>query len=276
MNTPLVTVYIPTYNRIELLQRAVNSVLNQTYANFEIIIVDDCSTDGTQNYLEKLSSNNPRINFFTKDKNSGACTSRNIAINNAVGEFITGLDDDDYFIEDRLYNFINQWDDNYSCLFTYNYIKNTSLTNNKRLAMKKIVYKDDLLKANHIGNQIFTRTKYLKNVGGFDKEMLVWQDLECWYRLLSLAPGKRLDKCNYVVDISHPHERITNKSGEKVKKTFNYFTKKHDLNYRQILNLETQLANYRGIDLPLKVYIRKWFNFKSFGNIFLILRYLFK
>ena len=91
MMEPLISVYIPTYNRLELLKRAVQSVQNQTYKNFEIIIVDDNSSDGTQDFLVGLAKVDSRIRYFFKDKNSGACVSRNIAINLAQGELITGL-----------------------------------------------------------------------------------------------------------------------------------------------------------------------------------------
>ena len=62
--SPLVTVYIPTYNRVDLLKRAVESVRNQTYTNLEIIIVDDCSTDNTQEYLKEISNLDQRIRYF--------------------------------------------------------------------------------------------------------------------------------------------------------------------------------------------------------------------
>jgi glycosyltransferase involved in cell wall biosynthesis len=106
---PLISVYIPTYNRLELLKRAVQSVQNQTYKNFEIIIVDDNSSDGTQDFLVGLAKVDSRICYFFKDKNSGACVSRNIAINLAQGELITGLDDDDYFLPHRLEFFLDYW-----------------------------------------------------------------------------------------------------------------------------------------------------------------------
>src|SRR5690606_27763972 len=109
-SNPLVTVYIPTYNRVELLKRAVDSVRNQTYKNLEIIIVDDCSKDSTHEYLAEISKKDSRIKYFIKEKNSGACVSRNIAIKNAKGDFITGLDDDDYFTLDRVEIFVKSWD----------------------------------------------------------------------------------------------------------------------------------------------------------------------
>ena len=103
----LVTVYITTFNRVNLLKRSLDSVFKQTYKNIEIIIVDDCSTDGTQEFIKEISQQDKRIKFFLKEKNGGACESRNIAIQNARGEYITGLDDDDYFLSNRIENFVN-------------------------------------------------------------------------------------------------------------------------------------------------------------------------
>jgi len=99
---PLVTVYIPTYNRLELLKRAVKSVLDQDYSNIELIVVDDGSSDGTVDYLECVSQADQRVRYFVNEVNSGACVSRNKAIWAEKGEFITGLDDDDYFLNDRI------------------------------------------------------------------------------------------------------------------------------------------------------------------------------
>ena len=142
--------------------------------------------------------------------------------------------------------------------------------------MKDIVKSEDLLKANFIGNQIFTKTEYLQKVGGFDSQMHVWQDLECWYRILSLGPGRRIRKDLYVVDMSHPHERITNKKGKKVTNSYDYFVDKHSLNLTQKKNLETHMTNYADIDLSLNVYLKKFLNFKSFGNLYLLLINIFK
>jgi len=275
---PLVTVYIPTFNRLELLQRAVESVCNQTYKNLEIIVVDDCSTDGTQKYLEQLAKEDSRVRYFLKEKNSGACVSRNIAIENAKGEFITGLDDDDYFIGNRIQYFIQNWTDKYSCLFSNIKVKKTESLQrtNYRLAMKDIVRQKDLLKANHIGNQIFTRTSSLRKIKGFDPNMQVWQDLECWYRMLSEKPGKRIKEDLYLVDMSHPHERISNKKGEKVYKSFEYFCVKHQLNKSDTENLRTHMTNYSDIALNLNIYFRKLMNYRSLGNLMLLLKKICK
>jgi glycosyltransferase involved in cell wall biosynthesis len=72
----------------------VDSVLNQTFQSFELIIVDDFSEDNTSDYLKGLS--HPRVKYFTNSSPMGACYSRNLAIKNALGKYVTGLDDDYY------------------------------------------------------------------------------------------------------------------------------------------------------------------------------------
>lgn len=100
MDTPLITVTLTTYNRCKLLSRAVNSVLNGTYENFELIIIDDASSDGT---LEVASSfNDPRIQYVRMPENGGVLRARNRAFDLAGGDYITMLDDDDELLPDAL------------------------------------------------------------------------------------------------------------------------------------------------------------------------------
>src|SRR5690606_21493496 len=106
---PLVTVYIPTYNRLNLLRLAVVSVLNQDYENIELIVVDDGSSDGTVEFLSVLSAKESGVRYLVNEKNAGACVSRNRAIEIARGEFVTGLDDDDYFFPERIRLFVEAW-----------------------------------------------------------------------------------------------------------------------------------------------------------------------
>ena len=278
-NQPLVTVYIPTYNRVDLLKRAVKSVQEQTYQNLEIIIVDDCSTDGTHAYLEQLVKEDKRVCYFLKETNSGACVSRNIAIENAHGEFITGLDDDDYFYLNRIQVFIEHWSDEYRCIFSNIMVKKSEKLqrSNYRLAMNDEVSQKDLIKVNHIGNQIFTKTQYFREIQGFDPQMEVWQDLECWYRLLGKdGKAQRVRKNLYLMDISHPHERISKKKGKKVLNSFNHFSHKHELNEREKLHLSTHMTNYKSLDLSLKVYWVKFLNYKTLGNLRVLVKKFFK
>jgi len=96
----LVSVIIPTYNRKALLDIAINSVLNQTYQNFEIIIVDDNSNDGTDNYINKINHDN--IQYIKNKETMYAPKSRNIGISHSKGDLIAFLDDDDEWYPDKL------------------------------------------------------------------------------------------------------------------------------------------------------------------------------
>ena len=98
--TPKVSVIIPTYNRADLLARAVNSVLSQTYDDYEIIIVDDHSSDNIQDVISKFTD--PRIRLMRHERNKGQSASINTGIANARGEYIAFLDDDDEWLPNKL------------------------------------------------------------------------------------------------------------------------------------------------------------------------------
>lgn len=249
ISEPLVTVYIPTYNRINLLKRAVESVRSQSYQNLEIIIVDDCSTDGTQQYLADLAKKNPRVRYFLKEKNSGACASRNIAINNANGEYITGLDDDDIFLPNRISSFIehiHKYDMDKVILFSgYKCGLSTEIKIRNKIRLflsKKIVHQQDLILSNYIGNQIFVKTHLLKENEGFDENFKMWQDLECWYRLLSTRMAICVQEITYCVDIDHGYDRITNVN--KLYSTYDLFCVKHNITIKQQKYLKLHFAYY--------------------------------
>jgi len=249
---PLVTVYVPTYNRVELLQRAVNSVLKQDYRNIELIVVDDNSTDSTHEYLAKMANEDLRFKYLINDKNSGACVSRNRAIFAANGEFITGLDDDDYFLPDRIDFFIRAaLKDPNKAYYTKSRVKITTqkvINPGKQYKLKTRSIKKPslLLKQNFIGNQIFTRTKLLQSSGGFDEKLGSWQDLECWFNLLKTQriEAYRLNTPTQVVDLSHAHERISRKKINNMISSYKYITEKHNLNELQKFILHGQLLQY--------------------------------
>jgi len=96
----MISVVIPTYNRQQTILRAVNSVLNQTYQDLEVIVVDDCSTDDTRAVVEAIAD--PRVRYVCLEKNSGACTARNRGITLSRGEYIAFQDSDDEWYADKL------------------------------------------------------------------------------------------------------------------------------------------------------------------------------
>src|SRR5208282_4925870 len=100
-----ISVIIPTYNRTEQTIAAIDSVLAQTYSNFEVIVVDDGSTDRSGDVIQRFISQRPdgcqQIRFF-RELNQGASAARNTGIANARGEYIAFLDSDDIWVPEKL------------------------------------------------------------------------------------------------------------------------------------------------------------------------------
>ena len=96
----LVSIIMPSYNTGLYIEKSIQSVINQTYPNWELIIVDDCSTDNTDSIVEKISDS--RIKYLKNKKNSGAAVSRNRAIKEAKGRWIAFLDSDDLWTPEKL------------------------------------------------------------------------------------------------------------------------------------------------------------------------------
>ncbi len=98
----LVSVIIPLYNRENTIRKAAESVLNQTYTDLELIIVDDCSADGSVEVVQSMAKLDSRIHLILSKKNSGACVARNKGIDEAKGEIIAFHDSDDVWHPDKL------------------------------------------------------------------------------------------------------------------------------------------------------------------------------
>lgn len=96
----LVSIIMPSYNTAPYIEETIQTVLNQTYTNWEMIIVDDCSTDNTDEVLSRISDS--RIRIFKNDRNSGAAVSRNRALREAKGQWIAFLDSDDLWMPEKL------------------------------------------------------------------------------------------------------------------------------------------------------------------------------
>ena len=88
MCSPFFTVVIPTYNRADLLPLSIQSVLNQTFQDFEVVVVDNCSTDNTSQVMKQYT-NDSRVRYFRNEQNMERGFSRNVGFHNGDGEFLT-------------------------------------------------------------------------------------------------------------------------------------------------------------------------------------------
>ena len=99
----LVSIIVPTYNACEYIQQTISSVLFQTYHNWELLIIDDCSSDNTISIVKEFAESNPRIRYFSTNQNTGSPSQpRNIGIEQAKGDYIAFLDSDDIWLPNKL------------------------------------------------------------------------------------------------------------------------------------------------------------------------------
>ena len=103
----LVSIITPVYNSQDYLEETILSVLNQTYSNWELLLIDDCSTDNSYEIIKKYLEKDKRIKYLKNDKNSGPAITRNRGIKEAKGEYIAFLDSDDLWYENKLERQIN-------------------------------------------------------------------------------------------------------------------------------------------------------------------------
>ena len=224
-NPPLVSIIIPTHDRKELLERAVNSVLDQTWRTTEIVVVDDASDDDTPKYLESLKQQYDSVLIIRNVTCRGAAVSRNIAIRHANGEYITGLDDDDYWRPTRIERLMEEFEEGYSAVCSYDRM----VMNNREAIWKKptMITLDDLLYYNRVGNQVLTKKEYLEQVGGYDEELPSAQDYDLWIRLvLEFGPVRTVTQALQVVNMEEDRERIS--TSEKKMEGYKQCFKKHE------------------------------------------------
>lgn len=237
---PQVSIYIPTKNRLSMLQRAVYSVLGQTCRDIELIVVTDGCDERSDDFVSSISSDIP-IRLISNSQALGACRARNQAIESARGKFVTGLDDDDWLRPDRIALFLDKWrsceadGQPFSALFdsTVAICKGGLQTWN----WSQQVELQQIRKANVIGSQVFTlRQRYL-DCGLFDSAMPAWQDWDMWLRMIQrFGPAIGLRQGTYFCDQSHDDPRITTSHSKKIRLACDLFAEKYGLKQAQDLS----------------------------------------
>ncbi|HBE7862284.1 TPA: glycosyltransferase, partial [Escherichia coli] len=238
--TPLVSVYIPTHNRANLLKKAVESVLRQTYPHVEILICDDGSTDNTEEVVNQLIERNSgkTIIYLKNEQARGACFSRNRCLQHSKGDFVTGLDDDDEFTPERIKAFID-----FAHAKQINFLTSALMFHNGRFykrdnSVAEEITFEDMGYKNVIGNQVFAPRNMFLDVGGFDETFPAWQDYDMWFRMIKkFGPCYRLNDATYIMNVNEQRKRIT--TGGNAHQGYQKFIFKHkkELSTNQLKSL---------------------------------------
>ncbi|WP_394121471.1 glycosyltransferase family 2 protein [Planococcus donghaensis] len=206
-----VSVIIPTYNRSELLKKAVESLKNQSHQNFEIIIIDDFSTDDTASVVEEMEDD--RIIYLKHDINKGGSEARNTGIKRATGNFIGFLDSDDQWLPQKLEKQLGQFEGQPDVGVVYTGVQ---VVNENNQPTRKIIpeYRGDILpklfESNCIDttSSVLVRKEVLDQVQGFDAGLPSCQDWDLYIRLAQVTKFDFV-KDNMVLFYHHSGERIT-------------------------------------------------------------------
>ena len=206
---PLVTVYIPTFNRRKFLERALISVITQTYKNIEVIVVDDGSTDDTEVFMQAFMLKYTNVRYLKHDTPEGANAARNYAIREARGYFVTGLDDDDEFLPERIEKLVEAYDDKYAYIFSKWYIINKENTKQTQKYIFDTITLNDMLNKNITGNQVLAKKELFLACSLFDETLPSAQDYDMWIRMLCKIPiAKMIAQPLYNMYVT-PHQRIS-------------------------------------------------------------------
>ena len=250
--TPLVSIIITTKNRDSLIKRCINSVINQTYSNLEIIIINDASKDNTKKILNEFKRLDSRIKVIHNKRTLGSNPSRNVAINIAKGKFVAGLDDDDEFFLDRIEKLVTNYDSKYSFITSNNRLIYDDAF--KDTNMPQIVTLKMMTFENVIMNQGLIKLSRIKKVGKYDENFAACQDYDLWMRLIiRYGNVKVLKDVTQKVYSEESRLRISSKSKNKFSAYFRFYNtykylmkqkaKKHHL-YR-LYNIRNKKLSYK-------------------------------
>ena len=189
-----ISVIIPTFNRKKTLERAIQSVMNQSLSPFEILIIDDGSNDGTEEWIKENFQN---IKYIYQN-NHGVSSARNIGIENAYGDWVAFLDSDDEWLPNKLYEQVKAIDSNPEMKFFHTneiWIRNGVRVNQMKKHKKYggYIFEKCLDICRVSPSSVLIQKEVFDNIGIFDESLRVCEDYDLWLRITSKYPVVFLD-----------------------------------------------------------------------------------
>lgn len=182
--SPIISIITPAYNAEKTINETIQSVLNQTYNNWELLIIDDCSTDKTKEIIHNYTSVDKRIKYFKTDKPSGGPSiPRNIGIKNSNGRYIAFLDSDDIWLPNKLEEQLNfLLSHNYKFVYSnYEKISYEGKRNNRLIIVRNVSTYNDTLKSCEIPcltillEKSIIENREFKNIG--KEDYIMWLEI---------------------------------------------------------------------------------------------------
>ena len=193
---PQITAILPTWNRAEWLENSIQSVLDQTFGDFELVVVDDASTDSTAEIIERYSG---KIRTIVFSENRGVSAARNAAISTSDSEWIAFLDSDDFWHPDKLQKQIAQTKMRPACPLHFTdeiWIRNGVRVNPKKKHQKKEgwIFQPSLALCLMAPSTVILRRELFEVHGLFDENLPVCEDYDLWLRLTAQHPVALLNE----------------------------------------------------------------------------------
>lgn len=247
---PKVSVIIPTYNREQFIVETINSVLNQTYKDFEIIVVDDGSTDNTKSKLEQFKS---KIKLI-EQKNSERAIARNNGVKNSTGQYVAFLDSDDIWIKNKLEKQVEILNSKPEVILTYGQCLRINEDGRKiKTAKRQLrgfsgnVYERLLMRNFVVSPTPMIKREFFEKTSGFQTKYIPYEDWEFWIRFSLLGKFHFIDKPLAYYRI-HSTQSVKLVQAEKIEEVTSLllndsFKLKEDIN--GIKNKSLSIANLR-------------------------------
>lgn len=231
---PMVSIVMPTYNRAHLIEKSIQSVLQQTYTNFELLIVDDGSIDNTEKVVQRCLD--PRIRYIKCSKNMGANVVRNIGIKAAKCEYIAFQDSDDEWLPNKLEKqmiLMEKSDEKLGVVYTGFWRfegDDKSYTPSTRVTHVEGNISQEILKENFVSTQtILVKKKCLEDVGLFDEKLPRLQDWELIIRLSKKYEFQYVKEG--LVNVYHTENSITSTGNNVLYDAYETIINKNALNF---------------------------------------------
>uniref|UniRef100_UPI0040476655 glycosyltransferase family 2 protein n=1 Tax=Mariniflexile sp. TaxID=1979402 RepID=UPI0040476655 len=276
MNTPKVSIVVPCYNQAQYLDEALESVLSQTYENWECIIVDDGSTDNTQELAEKWILKDNKFKYLVKN-NGGLCSARNFGIEQAQGIYILPLDADDKIAESYIALAMGAFEKDMDLRVVYCHAEKFGLETGAWNLKPFSLF--NLSQNNMIFCSAFFKKQDWIAIGGYDTNMVHgWEDWEFWISLLKNGGNvHQLEEVCFFYRIN-PNSMLQKMNLEESKQMMEYLSIKHiDFFVKhygsfKALSQETERMKHdfeeklKSEKFVIDVFFKKFFGFSIFGK----------